>query len=304
MSPGAYHSTIEEVQRIMDKIIQLISNNIAFFSSIVGTIVGGLITFISTNRLEKERERRSSQREKLDKILIPYAEAIEDAIAEIESIDKVSYERDTDHFMEVLSEPTEYLKAGKRVFLQKEQIHALKHYEMIRNEFCRQWREDITYAEDEYRRFVNKKAKGFPDVEYNTLYTEVHFSKGAFSNLFWDLISSDKRCHSMLDQIRKVEFIHCEDDPAGREATTIRLDESARSLKAGLQADVYFPEDILGTEKELPVRFLEYVDELDDRGVIKKITAVQTSRDKLYLVAAELKSLDKVAIEQIDKITK
>lgn len=50
-----------------------------------------------------------------------------------------------------------------------------------------------------------------------------------------------------------MDFVHNEDDTMGREATGILIKESIRNIEAGLQAGAYIPDDVLGTEDELPM---------------------------------------------------
>lgn len=119
--------------------LNFISEHVTFFSSIIGTLVGGLLTFLTTITLEKEREKRVAHKDKLENILIPYCTSVEAAEKAAQQIDKKNFDRNFDEFTENLHRPLDYLEAGKRLYLSKDECKQLEHYMATYNEFGKVW---------------------------------------------------------------------------------------------------------------------------------------------------------------------
>ncbi len=78
----------------------------------IGTIVGGLISFGATVWSEAVRDRRNQQKEKLGTVLIPYCAEVE------ETLEKSNADyTDSTILFETLRKPLLYLRAEKRAYL-------------------------------------------------------------------------------------------------------------------------------------------------------------------------------------------
>ena len=107
-----------------------------FLTTMGATIIGAVTSYIATTRSEKRKEKRELQREKLKDVLIPYCAALEVAI---ESLNKLDSNTDLDDLQQLIEEPIQYLKAGKRIYLSRSQRDNLQQYISIASVFIEEW---------------------------------------------------------------------------------------------------------------------------------------------------------------------
>lgn len=252
-----------------------------FLTTMGATIIGAVTSYIATTRSEKRKEKRELQREKLKDVLIPYCAALEVAI---ESLNKLDSNTDLDDLQQLIEEPIQYLKAGKRIYLSRSQRDNLQQYISIASVFIEEWyREEKQFRRD-YCSWISKQAEDF--YLYTGLNIYVDMTERGNSNGYLFNILDKKAPAFVKQQITGIRFVQ-NDDPENYRATDINLGEDIWSLFGAIEYGLETAED-QEEDTVLSLQLVEFLSQIDDSQIVEQLidsTNIKEKRDTLLNIA-------------------
>ena len=285
---------------MLEKIIEFISNNFTPICTLFATIVGGLISYISTSVAENRKNKYSIRREKLTEILVPYCTTIENTIEISKSIYYDDFDMSINSFKEELEKPIVYLKAEKRVYLSNKQICLLEQYQKILDDFFQMWEDDYKYISDEYVQCIKPTLLEFPYAPLNPYSVEVSFNNQGERLLYLSLIRQIECI--LIDKIRGVDYIlNADFDNPVVVGVDIRDKDIEEYMLSQFNKVIYNTEGYSGIH---PIDFLKYISNITDKGIIIKYIEQTESAEMFLEVINKLKEVNKNVIKEIDRITK
>ena len=213
----------------MEVFKNFIADNAAQIWTLVSVIIGGIVTYISTSASEKRKNKRQDQKEKLEKILIPYCTCLEQACDRIndvyqEQFDKFS-DKDLKEWEEILRKPTEYLQASKRVFLSKVMRQRLLNYNTAITVLWDKLDQECQSCMLKYKNYLTSKLKDFPNVPATMLIT---FSMDKRADRRMKKAVLKKKPTALLDCLTSINFV-INDDPDNYKYIRVTLNDEARN---------------------------------------------------------------------------
>lgn len=290
----------------MEVFKNFITDNAAQIWTLVSVIIGGIVTYISTSASEKRKNKRQDQKEKLEKILIPYCTCLEQACDRIndvyqEQFDKFS-DKDLEEWEEILRKPTEYLQASKRVFLSKAMRQRLLNYNTAITVLWDKLEQECHSCMLKYKNYLTSKLKDFPNVPATMLIT---FSMDKRADRRMKKAVLKKQPTALLDCLTSINFV-INDDPDNYKYTQVTLDDEARNTWGAIKYSVMDISEVDNANEELACLLLEYIEEnmSDEREVISKMIDETHCSEMLHEIDCKLQQMLKELLRTIDKITR
>ena len=290
----------------MDVFKNFIADNAAQIWTLVSVIIGGIVTYISTSASETRKNKRQDQKEKLEKILIPYCTCLEQACDRIndvyqEQFDKFS-DKDLKEWEEILRKPTEYLQASKRVFLSKAMRQRLLNYNTAITVLWDKLDQECQSCMLKYKNYLTSKLKDFPNVPATMLIT---FSMDKRADRRMKKAVLEKKPTALLDCLTSINFV-INDDPDNYKYTQVTLDDETRNTWGAIKYGVMDISEVDNANEELACLLLEYIEEnmSDEREVISQMIDETHCSETLYEINYKLQQMLKELLRNIDKITR
>lgn len=259
-------------------------------------IIGGLISFLATTKIEEKKYKRQQQRENLDNILIPFCTSVENTIKNFEKVEEkqIYLKNNLDEWKFLL----EYLIASKRVFLTKELKKLLSEYEELLKRFERNLEKEYEDFLKKYEIYIKNKL-----MEYHSCLS-VYISLNKKSEFMIKTLILYKQFNlTLIDYIDKVEFIY-NDDPEKYKGFKCLLNDDNRDFYGAVSCNVLAIEDANDDEQKEACYLLEYMYGIKDKkDNMMEIIENYSSYDLLYKIKEMLVNIKKVLLKEIDRIT-
>lgn len=278
----------------MGILVQFIIDNAAAVIGFFGVILGGLLTYFSTMRLEGKREKRQFQRQRMSEILIPYCGVIDSTL---ESIPQYFNDKEDvfgwEHLKKILKGPAAYLKADKRVYLSKKDRDMLRKYSFAVDELFSTLNEENKQYSEDYCNWLGKQlfnvdpSKG---MEVNILLSEYDYRDDILR-----LITT-----SAKEFISSIECIY-NNDPEQYSSQTIEINRSAWDNLEMIDKGVIELSDLSFDEQE-SCKMAERLSQVDDKQKIEELLRSTRSNKSLKEIEYKLKDIQNELIKEIDKI--
>ena len=277
----------------------------AWVSSLLGVIIGGVITVITTNFIERGKEKREMSRSKLEKELIPYCSDLEAVIKRVEQIIQLSksenYEScytvfsripERQEIIETLLKPTSHLDAAKRVYLPKAQRKELEEYDREIRSFDDRWDHDCDSIKDSFESWMEKSLEGFT-LGYGKLEHSYCFNKAFEMHLDKCLLA--KKSFNPFDDLHFITFF---EEPDG-ESHTFSLDIFLnRDIVEKHDRGDEVPNDV---DEQTSFDLLDHLDGKRWDGMKAELEK-STIKEDLYNILLSLKRMQKDMTKTIDHI--
>lgn len=290
----------------MDKLMEFLSKNSKEIWTLLSVLLGGVITYISTSRAEKKKNKRQMQKEKLEKILIPYCTCLESTIKERSKVDfKNEYlykEVNLQQWYENLKKPVEYLDAAKRVYLSKSSRKLLEKYSEIVNLFEVNLDKEYNKCLIEYKNYLENILMEFSNIAYSM---DIIISMDTLTEGKVKLAILNKSEISLLNNITGIDFIH-NDDPENCRYTSINLNDKTREIWGAINYGIMSYDDIVENDEELACILLDFINEntKNEKNKLKNIIDDTSGLEELKNIYKILDEMRNKLIQEIDKIAK
>lgn len=290
----------------MEVFKNFITDNAAQIWTLVSVIIGGIVTYISTSASEKRKNKRQDQKEKLEKILIPYCTCLEQACARINDVYQEQFDnfsdKDLEEWKDILRKPIEYLQASKRVFLSKSMRQRLLNYNASMMMFLDKLEQECQSCIVKYRNYITSKLKDFPNVPATMLIT-LSMDKRADRRMKKAVLK--KKPTALLDCLTSINFV-INDDPDNYKYIRVTLDDEARNTWGAIKYGVMDISEVDDSNEELACLLLEYIEEnmSDEREVISQMIGETRCSEMLHEIDCKLQQMLKELLRTIDKITR
>lgn len=290
----------------VDKLMEFLSKNSKEIWTLLSVLLGGAITYISTSTAEKKKNKRQMQKEKLEKILIPYCTCLESTIKQSSKVDlKNEYlykEVNLQQWYEDLKKPVEYLDAAKRIYLSKSSRKLLEKYSEIVNLFEGNLDKEYNKCLIEYKNYLENILIEFPNI-YN--FMEIMIGMDVVTENKVKLAILNKSEISLLNNITGIDFIH-NDEPKNYRYTSINLNDKIREIWDAINYGIMSFDDIVENEEELACILLDFINEntKNERNKLKNIIDDTSGLEELKNIYQILDEMRNKLIKEIDKIAK
>lgn len=269
-------------------------------------MLGGAITYISTSTAEKKKNKRQMQKEKLERILIPYCTCLESAIKEIRKVylknEYLCKEVNLQQWYEDLKKPVEYLDAAKRIYLSKSSRKLLEKYSEIVNLFEVNLDKEYSKCLRKYNNYLENILIKFPNI-YHSM--EIWIGMDAVTENKVKLSILNKSEISLLSNITVIDFIH-NDEPENYRHTSINLNDEIRDIWGAINYNIMSFDDIVENEEELACILLDFINEntKNEKNKLKNIIDDTSGLEELKNIYQILDEMRNKLIKEIDKIAK
>lgn len=290
---------------IMEVLKKFIIDNSAQIWTLVSVVVGGVVTYISTSASERRKNKRQSQKENLEQVLIPYCTCLEQTIARINKIYQEPIELFTEQYFEkwlnALGEPLVYLEAAKRVFLSQSMREKLKNYKLIVDTFSTAIEQECTNCLIKYKSYISSKLEHFPNVPAPMLIT---FSMDKGTDVKVKIAIVNKSNLSLINNFSAIDFIK-NDEPENYRHTSITLNKEVRDTWGAINYGIMDISNVGNPEVELACILLDYIEEniYDEREILSRIIDETQGANMLRAIIDELNEMLNELVKNIDKIT-
>ncbi|WP_024621587.1 hypothetical protein [Metaclostridioides mangenotii] len=213
----------------MEQLFELLDKKFEPVWTIIAVIIGGVISYVSTSRAEKVKNKIQLQREKLEQILIPYCTCLEDVMAEINKVYTMEKNLDKDILQQWfinLKKPFEYLKASKRVYLSLESKKLLEEYKDLINCFEEELQKEYSLFLREYEEFLKERLVEFVNIPKPDK-TNIYMDKTAENKVKLAIINKTKI--TLLGNIDLVIAVYGEDSECYN-STYINIGNKSREI--------------------------------------------------------------------------
>ena len=131
--------------------------------TLLSVVAGGIVTYITTSRIESKKSKRQFQQKKLEEILISYCTCLE----KVKDTAFIPYGKDESFevFFKSLREPLVYLQAAKRAYLSQNERKKLISYKESVDALEKALNDDANHCHISYVRYLEAKLRKFPDGE-------------------------------------------------------------------------------------------------------------------------------------------
>lgn len=289
----------------MEEIKKFIIDNSSQIWTLISVVIGGLVTYISTSATEKRKNKRQSQKENLEQVLIPYCTCLEETILELNEIyqypKKISNQNDFESWMSDLNRPLEYLEAARRVYLSKSMRDKLQQYKNVITRFNETLSQECTNCLIKYRHYISKKLEPFPNLPRSML---ILFSMDDVTEYKIKIAILTKQEISLLNNFTRIDFVE-NDDPDNYRCTSILINDNIRNSWGAINYGVMDISDIGDAEEELACILLDFIDEniKDEKATLNAIIDETSCAENLQMINSLLNKMIKEVIKRIDKIT-
>lgn len=289
----------------MEEIKKFIIDNSSQIWTLISVVIGGLVTYISTSATEKRKNKRQSQKENLEQVLIPYCTCLEETILELNEIyqypKKISNQNDFESWMSDLNRPLEYLEAARRVYLSKSMRDKLQQYKNVITRFNETLSQECTNCLIKYRHYISKKLEPFPNLPRSML---ILFSMDDVTEYKIKIAILTKQEISLLNNFTRIDFVE-NDDPDNYRCTSILINDNIRNSWGAINYGVMDISDIGDAEEELACILLDFIDEniKDEKATLNAIIDETSCAENLQTINSLLNEMIKEVIKRIDKIT-
>lgn len=286
--------------------MEFLSENSKEIWTLLSVLLGGAITYISTSTAEKKKNKRQMQKEKLEKILIPYCTCLESTIKEISKVHlKKEYlykEVNLQQWYEDLKKPVEYLDAAKRIYLSKGARRLLEEYSAIVNLFKVNLDKEYNKCLIEYKNYLENILIKFPNI-YHSM--EIMIGMDAVTENKVKLAILNKSEISLLNNITGIYFIHNDDDE-DYSCTSINLNDKIREIWGAIDYGIMSFDDIVENEEKLACILLDFINEntKNEKNKLKNIIDDTSGLEELVNTYQILDKIRSKLIKEIDEIAK
>ena len=206
--------------------------------TLLSVVAGGIVTYITTSRIESKKSKRQFQQKKLEEILIPYCTCLE----KVKDTAFIPYGKDESFevFFKSLREPLVYLQAAKRAYLSQNERKKLISYKESVDALEKALNDDANHCHISCVGYLEAKLRKFPDGE-GTMNIYFSFAKGADKAIKCSLLAGKPLL--MSHYLTSVQFCY-NDDPENFQSKTIDISKDVRSIWDGLSYSVYDLADV------------------------------------------------------------
>lgn len=290
----------------MDKFFELISDNSSPIWTLLSVIVGGIVTYMSTTVSETRKNKRQSQKETVEKILIPYCTLLEETVEKANIIYQTNpllYKNATiNKWINSLEIPLEYFNVAKIMFLPKAVRKKLQSYKEKLNTFEIKLEQECSMVILKYYNYLKTKLKTFPDV-LSPMDIYISMCKGFEDKIKIAILN--KQDLTLLNDITAIDFVH-NDDPDNYRHKSISLSQSNRETQGAINYGVIDISDVADPEVELACILLDFIDEniTDEKEQLSKIIDETISAENMRDIFETLNKMIKEIIKIVDKTAK
>lgn len=245
------------------------------------------------------------QKEKLEKILIPYCTCLESTIKEISKVylkNAHLYEEiNLQQWYDDLKKPLEYLVAAKRIYLSDTSRKLLEKYEKKVNLFEVNLNKEYNECKIEYYNYLEDILIKFPNI-CDSMEIIIDMDESTENKV--KLAILNKLEISLLSNINGMKFIH-NDDPENYRYTTIYLNDKIREIWGAINYGAISFDDIEKGNEELACILLDFIDDNtnNEKDKLKNIIGATSGMEELKNICAILDEMKNKIIKEIDKIT-
>ena len=279
----------------MEKLINVLLDNFNIIWSTISMIIGACISFFTTYMLEKRKNKMQIQKEKLDQILIPYCNSLEQILKYGKEV------KDLRSWLDTLDKPLEYLNADKRVYLSKKSRKTLEEYEKLLKNFTDDLNKNYNLVIKEYSNYLEyliMKADTRPLAE------EIHYSMkdGTTDKIKLSILNKTKT--SIIYNITSVDFILMHDSDYFN-IIGISLDDEIKMEWEDMQEHNSLYKSDGNFERDTAFSILDVIEknyknaDIELNRILSNIS-MKTSKEDIY---KNIEHMRKKIISEIDKIT-
>lgn len=246
------------------------------------------------------------QKEKLEKILVPYCTCLESTIKERSKVDfkneHLYKEVNLQQWYEDLKKPVEYLDAAKRIYLSKSSRKLLEKYSEIVNLFEVNLDKEYSKCLRKYNNYLENILIKFPNI-YHSM--EIWIGMDAVTENKVKLSILNKSEISLLSNITVIDFIH-NDEPENYRHTSINLNDEIRDIWGAINYNIMSFDDIVENEEELACILLDFINEntKNEKNKLKNIIDDTSGLEELKNIYQILDEMRNKLIKEIDKIAR
>lgn len=290
----------------MEDIKKFIVDNSSQIWTLISVIIGGLVTYISTSATEKRKNKRQSQKENMEQVLVPYCTSLEKTIFRLEEIykspSKISKKDNFLNWITDLKKPLEYLEAAKRVYLSKSTRAKLQKYKDVITNFDNTIEQECSSCLIKYKHYIASKLQSFPNLPAAM---EILFSMSEVTESKTKVAILTKQDISLIDDFTCIDFIQ-NDDPENYRNTSITINDNIKNSWGAINYGVMDISDLDNPEDELACILLDFIYEniTNEKSTLNAIIDETCSADMLRGIAELLNEMQKDILRTIDKITK
>lgn len=244
------------------------------------------------------------QKEKLEKILIPYCTCLESTIKTLSEVEgkKASHEEvDLQQWGEDLEKPVEYLDAAKRVYLSNNSRELLKKYSEIINLFKVNLDKEYTKCLMEYNNYLENIINRFPNVGY---FMDVEITMDQLTENKIKLAILNKSEISLLNNVARIRFIY-NDDPEDYVEKPIALNNEMREIWGAINYGSMDFSDI-DDDGKITCILLDFISENTknekEKEKLKEIIDNTSGFEEFKNIYKTLDEMRNKLIKEIDKI--
>lgn len=279
----------------METIKQFFIDNSSQIWTLISVVVGGFVTYISTYGIEQRKNKFQSQREKVDKVLIPFCTHIEETIKAIDPFGE--FDNSIFYNRALLS----YLSAEKRVFLPKSLRVDLQKYSDTQSNLFDILDQECKDCCLEYNRYIEAKIIN-SSFSNGAMYIEIVLDHLSRNKIATAILGKEEL--SLREDIKKIRFV-INDDPECYKALDFSFDSELINLHGAIQNGVIEESDVDDAEARFRVALFDFIHEVtfDEKEKLTSFINETQSSQALMELYALLKKMHKSVIKIIDKVT-
>lgn len=289
---------------VFKEILKFFSDNSSQGWTLLSVIVGGIVTYISTSAVERRKNKRQSQKDNMEQILIPFCTCLEKTSIYVKSIyqDTSISESQTafETWINRLKSPNFYLSAAKRVYLPENIRLKLEDYEKLIEIFEAMLEQEYNAFIERYTHYISEALFAFPDVSPIICATPF-FKKHSEAKIKVAILCKNE--FSLLQDLTHINFV-TNDDPDNYQVTSVTISDSIKKLYEKIEIGLVDISKIDDPETVLSYHLLEFL--LKHTAVevesINNIIDKTKSSINLSSIMDLLNELKKELLKEIDKI--
>ena len=279
----------------MEKLINILSDNFNIIWSTISMIIGACISFFTTYMLEKRKNKMQIQKEKLDQILIPYCNSLEQILRGGKEV------KDLKLWLNILNKPLGYLNADKRVYLSKKSRKSLEEYEKLLKNFNDELNKNYKLVMERYDHYIKgliMKASIRPVADK----IEYSMEEGIEDKVKLSILN--KTQVTIIRNIKSVDFVTMQDMEYWN-IIGISLNDEIRIELEMMKESGYIENQNVDIERQTAYAILDIIEENYERANIELnrilgSTIMSISNTDIY---KNIERMRKKIISEIDKIT-
>lgn len=283
----------------MKDIMNFIVNNWNFFSTIIGTVIGGVIALVSSLILESHRERRTVRRAKITDILIPYGIIVEKTRGMTSHPeDAIDFDSNASTILDELSQPCDYLRIEKRVYLNKSQKAQLTKYRDLLRDYNDDFHNKFLSLHESYEKCLSAHIKE-QNITFKPLSSVIVISDDDFENhLSWFVITGVPM--NLSSHIHGLLLIY--EDDNGENKNSVSFSKSVREAYEEILAEAKYLEDY-NNDEQFSLRLFDALSQFDEEKWFSTMTSFSKIND-LHALDEQLGKIQNNIEKEVDKLTK